>query len=282
MIDQQPQWTLDRRQGISSWPGRVRLVGSSIISEWYRLNRDDGSLVWERSPPKVNYITGVENGLILGATIQPGWSPGLGACALTLSDGEVIWSGEFSPVSLKGGEFLCMDGTTRDLRTAQIVGRQAPPRESDFVMRSHSDRLEMKLELCQVGESIELLQNVLVQGTIQGDYLANTRDGKPLWEYSPMNKGWFCGPTLLDRFIAPPFIYLVASRDPQERRIDAKTIESIPARRFLLTLDLRSGSIVQELDLGIWKGPCGVEDVDPEGVLLRFVSTRLAYYHRAA
>src|SRR6516162_9862489 len=111
MIEIQPSWTLDRSAGTRAWPDRVRLIGRFLLGQWYCLNRDDGSEIWQRTLPSVNFITGVHDGAILCATIAPGWRSGVGACAVRLANGELIWSEPLSPVSLDQGEFLCMDGT---------------------------------------------------------------------------------------------------------------------------------------------------------------------------
>jgi hypothetical protein len=125
MIDSQPSWARDRPAGAIAWTNLVRLEGRFVLGPWYCLNRDDGSVVWEQSLPSVNYVTGVHDGTILCATIAPGWRSGIGACALRLTDGEMLWFEPLSPVSLKCNSFLCIDGTVRDLRTARVIGHQA-------------------------------------------------------------------------------------------------------------------------------------------------------------
>src|SRR5262245_21091978 len=116
MIHSQPSWTRDRPAGALTWPDSVRLEDRFVVGPWYCLSRDDGSLVWERSLPGVNFITGVHDGTILCATKAPGWRDGVGASAVRLADGDVIWSDAVSPAILEGGSFLCIDGSVRDLR----------------------------------------------------------------------------------------------------------------------------------------------------------------------
>jgi hypothetical protein len=283
MIEIQPSWTLDRSAGTRAWPDRVRLKDRFLLGQWYCLNRDDGSVVWERFLPSVNFITGVHDGTILCATIAPGWKSGVGACALRLADGEVLWSNALSPVSLEGSTFLCMDGTVRDLSKGGVIGQQPPLDEFAVLWANGSLELALRLSNLRANGPLELVGGIFVTGQpTAGDYSATSRDGRALWRYSPAEAGWYCGPSRYDRFVAPPYIYLMASRTPPYRCVDAKRIEYVPTRRYWLALDIRLGNVVQEFDLGVWNGYCAIDDVDEDGAILSFEGTRLAYYPRQA
>src|SRR5262245_12366063 len=82
MIHTQPSWTRDRPVSALDWPDHVRLEGRFALGPWYCLKREDGSVVWERSLPGINFIIGVHDGTILCATKSPGWHDGVGACAV--------------------------------------------------------------------------------------------------------------------------------------------------------------------------------------------------------
>ena len=281
MILTRPSWKLNRPAGTRAWPDRVRLLGQLLLGQWYCLNREDGTQVWERTFPSVNFVIGVHEGTILGATIAPGWRSGVGACAIRLADGELSWSEPLSPVSLDRGEFLCMDGTVRDLRTARVIGQR--PALNEFAVLHADHNLELSLRLTKINGTtpLELIAGIFVTGELSGgDYTATSNDGRALWRYSPAESGWHCGPSRDDRFVAPPYIYMFASRTPPTRSIDGKRFEYVPTQRFWLALDIRCGEIVQELDLGVWNGPCGIDDVDERGVILSFEEQLLAYHPR--
>lgn len=282
MIQNRPSWTLDRPAGTRAWPDRVRLIGRFLLGQWYCLNRDDGSEVWQRTLPSVNFITGVHDGTILCATIAPGWKSGVGACGVRLADGEMIWFEPLSPVSLDKSEFFCMDGTVRELKTACVVGQR--PAVDEFAVLYANPNLELSLRLNKIyGKGpLELVAGIFVTGEVGGvgEYTATSRDGRALWRYSPAEAGWHCGPSRDDRFVAPPYIYMLGSRTPPTRPVDGKRFEYVPTQRFWLALDIRLGEVVQEFDLGVWNGPCGIDDVDESGVILSFENVVLAYHPR--
>jgi hypothetical protein len=283
MIDNQPSWALDRPAGTRAWPDRVRLNGRFLLGQWYCLNRGDGSVVWERFLPGVNFITGVHDGTILCATIAPGWKSGVGACAVRIADGEALWSDALSPVYLVGSTFVCKDGTVRDLRTARVIGQRPALDEFAALKASGSPDLALRLSTLRGNGPLELVAGIFVAGhPAAGEYTATSRDGRALWRYSPEEAGWYCGPSRGDRFVAPPYIYLLASRTPPCRHVDPKRIEHVPTRRYWLALDVRLGKVVQEFDLGVWNGDCAIDDVDEDGAILSFERSRLAYYRRQA
>jgi len=245
------------------------------------MNRVDGSVVWEQSLPSVNYVVGVNDGIILCATIRAGWRSGSGACALRLNDGKVIWSDALSPVSLKDGTFLCMDGSVRDLPTARIVRQQPALGEFAPLEARRSSDLGLELDLGALRKrSLQLAPGVFVTGHTQhSDYSAATREGEAIWRYSLKEAGWHCGRSGVDHFVSPPYIFMLVSASPTLRQIDGSFFERIPTRRHLLALDIRSGAVVQELDLGVWRR-CAINDVDDDGAVLTFEKTHLAYHRR--
>lgn len=280
MIQTEPLWARDRPAVACFWPDRVRLEGRFVLGPWYCLNRDDGSVVWERLLPIVNFITGLHDGTILAATILPGGKSGVGACALRFADGEVLWFDELSPVALEGNTFLSMDGSVRDLKTARVVG-QKPALKDEHAALSAKSSLELALRLRSLrGEGpLELAAGTFVTGKIGGsDYTASTHDGRALWHYSPAEEGWHCG-LGASRCVAPPYIYLLTARTPPFLRIGGNQIEFVPTQRYWLAFDIRLGKIVQEFDLGVWK-ECWINDVDEDGAILSFEKARLAYYRR--
>ncbi|HTW94318.1 MAG TPA: hypothetical protein VMD30_05975, partial [Tepidisphaeraceae bacterium] len=213
--------------------------------------------------------------------IAPGRKSAAGASAIRLADGELIWSQPLRPVSLERSEFVCMDGTVRDLRTAQIIG-QRPPLNERTALLAANRTLEASLRLTKISKSkpLELIEGIFVTGEPAGsDYSAESQDGRPLWHYSPADAGWHFGRGYY-RFVAPPYIYLLASRTPPYQSSDGKRFQDVPTQRFFLALDIRIGEIVQELDLGVWNGLCAINDVDAGGVILSFENRILAYHPR--
>jgi hypothetical protein len=174
-----------------------------------------------------------------------------------------------------------MDGTVRDLRTAHVIGQT--PALNEFAVLDANRSLELSLRLSRIYGTapLELIAGIFVTGEPSGgDYIATSDDGRALWRYSPAEAGWHCGPSRDDRFVVPPYIYMLASRTPPTRRIDGKHFEYVPTQRFWLAIDIRLGEVVQEIDLGVWNGPCGIDDVDEGGVILSFENVVLAYHPR--
>lgn len=285
MIRTTPSWMLKRPDGTSAWPGRVRLHGQIAVGQWYGLRRADGAVIWERLLPGVNHITGIHDGIALCAKVEPGWEPGTGASALRIADGEVLWSAALAPFSLEQTEFLGVDGTVRDLASARPI-RKLPAPARLYYGRDGGVHLAFALTLTNsTAPPLELAPGILVahkgprgERRNNGDYCGATPDGDVLWWFSPVESGWHCAHARGDRFVAPPYIYLLASKTRPYRYIDVGTIEYVPTTRYLLIFDVRLGKIVQEVDLGSWTGSCRIDDVDDEGAVLSFESTNLAYY----
>src|SRR5262249_32440798 len=150
-----------------------------------------------------------------------------------------------------------------DLRTARAIRQQPAPEKFAAQRANRSLALALQLSHLRGNGPLELAAGIFVAGQLTGgDYTATARDGRVIWRYSPEEAGWYCRPSRNERVVAPPYIYLLASRTPPYRHIDPKVIEHLPTRRYLLALDVRVGKLVQETDLGVWKGHCAIDDVD--------------------
>lgn len=54
-------------------------------------------------------------------------------------------------------------------------------------------------------------------------------------------------------------------------------LQFVPCRNYLVTLDALTGTLVQELDLGIWTGFADFGGVDERGAVVRIEQRRVVY-----
>ncbi|APR82277.1 Hypothetical protein A7982_07626 [Minicystis rosea] len=277
-------WSLDRPKDESAWPDRLRLHGDLVLGQWFALRRTDGSMVWERALRGVNYITGIHEETIVCAHVENGWTSGVGARALRLSTGELLWSMSIRPLQVRGREIVCMDGTVRDIASASIVRSVAPPPR--FFAADMEESLSWALSLTHSrSPALELAPGIFVAcqsptGERRGSdaFCGFDRRGETLWWFSPEEQGWHCETTRVDRHVVPPYVYLVASPKRPYVHVDVDRIRMVPAKRYLLVFDVRAGRVVQQLPLGTWQGHVHIEDADAHGVLLCFVDRHLSYF----
>lgn len=103
-------------------------------------------------------------------------------------------------------------------------------------------------------------------------YFATSGAGKALWDFSLDDHGWTGEAAEVERSECPRLIYFVASREKTFALHEEgkPQLEFLRCRRHLLVFDVKRGQLVQELDLGEWKGPWLVDDADRDGVVLWF------------
>ncbi|MEX1028132.1 MAG: hypothetical protein WD049_09035 [Candidatus Paceibacterota bacterium] len=81
--------------------------------------------------------------------------------------------------------------------------------------------------------------------------------------------------------LAVPYLYLVLSDERPFKPHPTKKhyVEPNPTRWHLLTIDVRTGDILQDFPLGSGKlAECRIEDVDEQGLLIGKSSQELLYY----
>ena len=284
MLQTTSLWSLDRPKDESAWPDRLRLHGDLVLGQWYALDRRDGSVVWERAVRGVNYITGIHDETIVCARVEHGWTSGVGARALHLKTGEMLWSMGIRPLQVRGGEIVCMDGTVRDIVSAAILRRGAPPPR--FFGADMEESLSHALTMTHsAAPALPLAPGLFVAhrspaGERRGsDALCGfDGEGSVLWWFSPEEHGWHCAVTRVDRHVVPPYVYLVASAKPPYVHVGFDRIRMVAAKRYLLVFDARVGRVVQQLSLGTWQGHVHLEDADPRGVLLSFMDRHISYF----
>ncbi|MCA9624760.1 MAG: hypothetical protein KC731_37310 [Myxococcales bacterium] len=199
----------------------------------------------------------------------------------------MLWSNRFRVHSLEGENFVCADGSVRDLLSTGKVAERSPPPVGP--QRSHLGDVHWAIVKTRYGgPPVPLGNGVFVvqvgpdgKSLPDSDYRGASEDGSSLWRLSPTELGWHHDDW---RYAAvhPPFLYLLVSRTPAHRQVGEKQIEYLLSIRHLLVVDLLVGSVVQELNVGEWTGPCTVESADADGVVLRLGERHVAYYAKEA
>jgi len=272
-----PIWSIERpAQERDLWPARVRIHTEFVLCEWYCLNRRDGSVLWEfPTIAGVNTIAGVYKNVVLCIRLDPGRRAGKGACALDLLRGTVLWSSPYRVAAMQGNRFVCTSGEIRDVRSGALHGNIE--RVTD---RAPWSEYHGEFTWVAAARPFKVVDRMQGYRSEHGDLFRINADGAVAWHYSPTRNGWHCGNPLNATLEAPPYIYWVATRELPYRHIDDKIIEYIPCRKFLLNLDVASGTIAHALDLGIWTGDLDLA-VDERGCAIRFERRYVAYWEHS-
>lgn len=104
------------------------------------------------------------------------------------------------------------------------------------------------------------------------------------WRFDLKDTGYHFGTSFYDYRYCRPYVYFVVAEKPLA--VPVKPNRSMymrdqASRRHLLTLDARSGELVQDILLGDDEPTtCRIEDVDPQGLLISMDNKTLVYYPR--
>src|SRR5262245_42682309 len=126
MIRPNPLWTVSRPRGVAAWPDRARLIAGRVIGQWYALDRANGAVIWEHDLATMNYLTGFVGNVAICATIEGAWRAGVGACALDLASGEVLWTQPPSPFRVEDEVFHCVHGSVHLVTTGVKLRTETP------------------------------------------------------------------------------------------------------------------------------------------------------------
>lgn len=108
--------------------------------------------------------------------------------------------------------------------------------------------------------------------------------GAVQWRYTPTSTGYHADSTYYGYRYARPWVYFIVAEKPLLVPIPDKPryVHEQLSRRHVLTLDARSGRVVQELTLdGEWKS-ARIEDVDEQAMLISVENRRLFLFDRHA
>ena len=178
-----------------------------------------------------------------------------------------------------------MDGAVFDARSGELTrrveavakypGRPWRSTEADALFGTLSSR-----ESVDVGAGRQLAYAPSGDGPLFHGLRGRARDGTDAWRFDLASTGYHAGSSHYDhRLVSPHFYYLVAEAplmEPIEPGND-KFVRWVASERHLLTLDVRTGALIQDVPLGVWT-QCSIEDADAQGVLLSFDTTVLSYF----
>src|SRR5690606_17253176 len=301
VIELEPAWSCRLDHAVSSWSSHVWLHGGHAVGQWYALARETGAVLWQRELEAADRIAGIAAGVIVATTAINGRPqlPGEGCHALELATGALLWSKPgrlgrrhaVAPIEVGDREVRCANGDLLDLGTGERVGR-AEPRLDDQRFRwrrTEADDLFATMLLGRHrGPAVEvapgcLLEYLYLPDEGQGHGLQGRNPaGEVTWRFALSSTGYQAGSSHQDhRLVSPYFYYLVGERPPSQP-IDPefpKFYEYVTSERHLLSVDARTGELVQDVALGTWNR-CAIEDADRDGVLLSYDQTMLAYHRR--
>lgn len=202
------------------------------------------------------------------------------------------------PAHVVSDECICESGRVLDVRTGSLV-RRIPQSDVD----SHAPPPTEQQRLGETGYRIDAPRRIKIGpdawlsrrlegepiGSIAGEFrLHRFRDnGSIAWSFDIADTGYhpqsshYC-PAAAGR---PGFVYLTVSDEPTTRP-DPKArnphvVVPSPTRYHLLTLDLDSGTIIQDFPIGdVQSTECRIEGVDDDAVLISLDGRELQYHKR--
>ena len=297
MIDPSPHWEFTARYSLTKRYGHVRLFPGRVLGQWFCLDRQTGRRIWERWYFRPNAVVGVSEGVVVaggesgvyGIDLDTGrllWTShgaGLWGTFLRLLDFLPCFENELAdtPLRVEGGECLCQSGRVVDVRTGRTLRRLA----RDEARRTGRAAL---LPDVRLGDDTRLSfvsgdgPNHRVRGKLRLRLLRD--DGSVGWEFDIASTGRhlqsyrYAPPSEAGR----PFVYFVVSDEPNTSPHPTRRHYVLPHRTFyrLLTLDVGSGEVVQDIPLGEADRECRIEDVDATGLLVSADAKRLRYFER--
>jgi hypothetical protein len=202
------------------------------------------------------------------------------------------------PAHVVGDECICESGRMLDVRTGRTVRRIAPDRVDDFKQPpSDHERLGETGYRVDAPDKLRIGPDAWLSRRAEGEPAGSVAgqfklhlfrdDGSLAWRFDIANIGChaassrYC-PGHGDR---PPVMYLTVSEEPHTLPHPTRPHCGLPnaSRHYLITLDLRSGKVVQQIAMGDGKlTACRIEDADDTGLLISMDGSRLQYHERDA
>jgi len=120
----------------------------------------------------------------------------------------------------------------------------------------------------------------------RGDWkvIVDNENGKEIWQLSIKELNRHIDGNFYSYRLALPYLYLVVSKEQNFKPHPTKQHYVVPNPTFwqLITVDLQSGKVIQEISLGTEKQEeCRIEDVDEDGILIGKTNKEILYYERS-
>jgi hypothetical protein len=105
--------------------------------------------------------------------------------------------------------------------------------------------------------------------------------GMLTWVFRLSETGYHCQTNFYSYRLACPFVYFIVSEAEAYVPIKGRRVRYNPARWHILTVDARTGKLMQDIILGQCnEQPARLEDIDEGGALFSLDNRRLVYYER--
>jgi hypothetical protein len=197
------------------------------------------------------------------------------------------------PVYVLDGKCYCRSGRVLDVETGRLIERVPkeeiePPEEPEpdiaILARSGDPSDPVKLE---VGDGLwlshESITTVMCVFVFEFCLSLTDNEGQMKWKFDLKDTGFemrYCPYEERCRYSAP-YLYLLTCEKRTTRRENKRAVYN-PTRYHLLTLDLTSGGIIQ--DIQITQSPvdeCRFEDMDESGILVGDSESTLHYFEKS-
>ena len=316
MLNETPIWEFRAKQPLTSWFQYVRLLPDKVVGQWFCLDRQNGSVHWERNH-RPDEIVDITDDVIVAneRRRQQIGSLRYGCYGISLETGKVLWTSHSSglweglrrltgwtdcPVYVADQRVYCRSGRVLDVITGTLLERVskesvAEPKssESETIILGRSKSLDDPIRL-QVSEGLWLSHKLEAkekfdprseefQRSVWEFRLFLTDDnGEVRWTFDLADTGYedcYCPYEEKCRY-SFPYLYLLVCEKRTTRK--DKNVEIYnPSPFHVLILDVIRGRIIQ--DIRIFDEPkaqCRFEDIDDAGVLISDSERQLLFFDR--
>lgn len=166
MIEPNPRWSFAADRSLI-WYGHTQLLSDRVIGPWFCLDRETGSLIWQRTFRRPNTIRGVSERVIVASETRSDgpWTADFGCYGICMKTGKLLWTSHApgwwgravrlfdyipgftnelrdTPHHIRGSEVFCTSGRVVDLLTGTNLRRVPPEEVQQFqAHRSEAQRL---------------------------------------------------------------------------------------------------------------------------------------------
>lgn len=297
MVVRESAWSFRSEEPLTQWYGHVQLLPDRVLGQWACLDRESGEKLWQRSIFRANTACAVDSCIIVASETRSDgpWTADFGCYGISLADGRLLWTShrtgiwghltrllDFVPMFTNdlrdtphhviGGRVYCDSGRVLDVKTGRTAGKVSRQEVESFGRpASPAERLYRAGK----DESVDTESGVSLARCPDGWGVLGHRAGREVWRLQADDQGAVLGRHFRANYyayrLAEPYLYLVLSDEPAFKPHPTKAayVEPNPTTWHLVTLDVATGSVVQDLALGAEPmEACRIEDVDERALLI--------------
>lgn len=316
MLNETPIWEFQAKQPLIRWYEHVRLLTDKVVGQWFCLDRQAGTIHWERNHHP-DEIVDIVDGVIVAneRRRQHIGSLRYGCYGISLNTGEVSWTSHSSglveglrrlfgwtdcPVYVVDDRVYCRSGRVLDVKSGGLLERVAQgcvekPNlpESETIILGRSKSLDDPVRL-EVSEGLWLSHKLEAKVSIEFTseefsrsiwdfrlFLTDDR-GEVCWTFDLADSGYeicYCPYEDKCRY-SFPFLYLLVCEKRTTRKENNLEIYN-PSQFHVLTLNVNTGQTIQ--NIRIFNEPkvqCRFEDIDEGGVLISDSDRNMLFFDR--